>query len=99
MGILTAIGATKRMINRIFINQGWLIVVAGGSVGIILGAILVLCQQHFGWIKLAATDTALMSVDSYPVVLEPTDIATSFVTLIAVALLITPVIPLIRRHK
>lgn len=99
MGILTAIGATKRMINRIFINQCWLIVVAGGSVGIILGAILVLCQQHFGWIKLAATDTALMSVDSYPVVLEPTDIATSFVTLIAVALLITPVIPLIRRHK
>ena len=98
MGILTALGATRRMINGIFIRQGWLIVMAGGCIGILLGTLLVLGQQHFGWIKLSTSNPALMSVDSYPVLLECTDLLITFLTLPAVALLITPVIPLIRRR-
>ena len=99
MGVPTAVGATRGFINRIFMTQGWLIIVLGGCAGIISGALLVLGQQHFGWIKLAASDPALMSVTSYPVVLSAADLLATFLTLLGVALVITPVIPLIRRRR
>lgn len=97
MAILTAMGGTRRFINGIFTTQGWLIVVLGGFAGMAFGTLLVLGQQHFGWIKLAAADPSLMSVDTYPVILSPADLLATAATLLAVALLITPVIPLIRR--
>lgn len=97
MAILTAMGGTRRFINGIFTTQGWLIVVLGGFAGMAFGTLLVLGQQHFGWIKLAAADPSLMSVDIYPVILSPADLLATAATLLAVALLITPVIPLIRR--
>ena len=97
MGVLTAVGATRGFINRIFIAQGWFIILIGGCAGIIAGTLLVLGQQHFGWIKLAASDPALMSVTSYPVVLSAADLLVTFLTLLCVALVVTPVIPLIRR--
>lgn len=99
MGVLTAMGATRRLINAVFTTQGWLIVIIGGLAGMLLGTLLVLGQEHFGWIKLAASDPSLMSVDTYPVILDPTDLIVTVLTLMAVALLITPVIPLIRRKN
>ena len=99
MAVLTAMGATNRFINAIFVTQGWLIVILGGIAGMVLGSVLVLCQQHFGWIRLAAADPSLMSVDTYPVILMPSDLIATFVTLVAVALLITPVISLIRLSR
>lgn len=97
MLILSAMGATRRMQSGIFILQGWLIVIVGGLVGIILGTALVLLQQHFGLIKLGAADMSVMSIQVYPVLLKFTDILVTFATIAAVALLISPVVPLIRR--
>lgn len=97
MLILSAMGATRRMQSGIFILQGWLIVIIGGLVGIILGTALVLLQQHFGLIKLGAADMSVMSIQVYPVLLKYTDILVTFATIAAVALLISPVVPLIRR--
>jgi len=97
--LLGALGATHHFINRLFQTQGWLIVVIGGIAGISLGTLLVLGQSHFGWIKLGASDPSLMSVETYPVVLYLTDIATTFATILAVAMLITPVVPLIRSRR
>lgn len=97
MLILSAMGATRRMQSGIFILQGWLIVIVGGLVGIILGTALVLLQQHFGLIKLGAADMSVMSIQVYPVLLKFTDIFVTFATIAAVALLISPVVPLIRR--
>ena len=99
MRILHAMGATRAFVARIFVSQGWLIVVLGGVAGIILGSLLVLGQQHFGWIKLSAADPSLMAVDSYPVVLSAGDILTTLLAVLAVAILITPAILLLdRRH-
>ena len=99
MRILHAMGATRAFVARIFVSQGWLIVVLGGVAGIILGSLLVLGQQHFGWIKLSAADPSLMAVDSYPVVLSAGDILTTLLAGLAVAILITPAILLLdRRH-
>ena len=97
MNIIKAMGGTRNFINHIFINQGWLIVILGGTAGLVAGAVLVLCQQHFGWIKLNAADPTLMAVDAYPVLLEPSDLIVTFLSILAVALLITPAILLLRR--
>lgn len=98
MHILQAMGATHSLVARIFISQGWLIVIIGGVAGLLLGTLLVLAQQHFGLIGLNAADPALMTVDTYPVRLEATDILTSFAAIVAVAILITPVLMLLRRR-
>lgn len=98
MRILHAMGATGAFVGRIFICQGWLIVILGGISGIILGSVLVVCQQHFGWISLSASDPALMAVDSYPVILSIADIFTTLAAVVAVAVVITPVILLLNRH-
>lgn len=74
MAILSAMGATKSMIKRIFIYQGWLISVAGGIIGIALGVVLSLIQQYFGIIGLSASSSANLSVDAYPVVVSLADI-------------------------
>lgn len=97
--ILHAMGATRAFVARIFVSQGWLIVVLGGVAGIILGSLLVLGQQHFGWIKLSAADPSLMAVDSYPVVLSAGDILTTLLAVLAVAILITPAILLLDRRR
>ena len=99
MGILAAMGATKRMLSGIFVWQGWLIVILGGAAGIIAGTALVLCQQHFGWIRLNASDMSVMSVEVYPVLLKCGDLLVTLATITGVALLISPIIPLIRRHR
>ena len=99
MRILHARGATRAFVARIFVSQGWLIVVLGGVAGIILGSLLVLGQQHFGWIKLSAADPSLMAVDSYPVVLSAGDILTTLLAVLAVAILITPAILLLDRRR
>lgn len=99
MRILHAMGATRVFVARIFVSQGWLIVVLGGVAGIILGSLLVLGQQHFGWIKLSAADPSLMAVDSYPVVLSASDILTTLLAVLAVAILITPAILLLDRRR
>lgn len=99
MRILHAMGATRVFVARIFVSQGWLIVVLGGVAGIILGSLLVLGQQHFGWIKLSVADPSLMAVDSYPVVLSAGDILTTLLAVLAVAILITPAILLLDRRR
>ncbi len=99
MAILSAMGATRRMVSGIFVAQGWLIIVIGGMAGMLFGTVLVLCQQHFGFIKLGASDPSLMSIEVYPVMLRVADLLVTFLTIVAVALAITPVIPLIRKRE
>ena len=43
----------KKLIKKIFINEGLMISVVGGILGLIIGIIAVLIQQHFGIIRLS----------------------------------------------
>ncbi len=70
---LYALGASRGMISRVFILEGWLISLTGGLIGIALGVILSLAQQWGGFIKLGG-DHAAMSIDVYPVQLVFGDI-------------------------
>ena len=80
--ILKAMGADNRMIQRIFLNEGLLISVAGGIIGLLLGIILVLLQQQFGFVKFGTGGNYV--VDAYPVLLKIKDVALIFVTILVV---------------
>ncbi len=65
MRILTALGASRSMLRRIFLDEGLLIALTGGFIGIAIGVILCLLQQHFGLISLGG-DPSQLSIDHYP---------------------------------
>ena len=69
---LRNMGADNRMISKIFLFEGWMISVFGGGIGIILGVLLCLCQQYFGWLKLGTGTN--FAVDAYPVIVLFSDL-------------------------
>ncbi len=80
--ILKAIGADNRLIQKIFMNEGLLISVAGGIIGLLLGIILVLLQQQFGFVKFGTGGNYV--VDAYPVLLKLKDVLLIFATILVV---------------
>ena len=81
--ILKSMGADNRLIQKIFMNEGLLISVAGGIIGLLLGIILVLLQQQFGFVKFG-TGGGNYVVDAYPVLLKFKDVLLIFATILAV---------------
>ena len=81
--ILKAMGADNSLIQRIFMNEGLLISVAGGIIGLLLGIVLVLLQQQFGFIKFG-TGGGNYVVDAYPVLLKIKDVLLIFATILVV---------------
>ena len=80
--ILKAMGADKRLIQKIFMNEGLLISVAGGIIGLLLGIILVLLQQRFGFVKFGTGGNYV--VEAYPVLLKLKDVLLIFATILVV---------------
>ena len=80
--ILKSMGADNRLIQRIFLNEGLLISVAGGIIGLLLGIILVLLQQKFGFVKFGTGGNYV--VDAYPVLLKLKDVLLIFATILVV---------------
>ena len=81
--ILKAMGADNRLIHKIFMNEGLLISVAGGIIGLLLGIIVVLLQQKFGFVKFG-TGGGNYVVDAYPVLLKMKDVLLIFATILVV---------------
>ena len=80
--ILKSMGADNRLIQKIFMNEGLLISVAGGIIGLLLGIILVLLQQQFGFVKFGTGGNYV--VDAYPVLLKFKDVLLIFATILVV---------------
>ena len=78
-----ALGATRGFIGSIFLNQGCIITVAGGAAGLILGVGLCLLQEKFGFIKLGG-DPSQLSITTYPVIVEASDLLAVALVTIAV---------------
>ncbi len=72
-------GASTKLISRIFLYEGWLIAFIGIVVGILIGIALCLLQQHFGFLRLSDTPGAYI-VDAYPVIVKFTDVLIVFLT-------------------
>lgn len=79
-------GASERLILRIFLFEGWLITFIGTVAGIVVGLILCLLQQHFGLLRLSDTPGAYI-IDAYPVIVRFTDIVIVFVVVSAICML------------
>lgn len=73
MATLNNLGATPTMIRRIFIIEGCLIALIGATVGVVLGCLLCLGQQYFGWLRFDNGDGTFL-LDYYPVSVELLDI-------------------------
>jgi lipoprotein-releasing system permease protein len=63
--VLNAMGVTPSRIQRIFMLEGMLINAIGGVLGVTLGILVCLGQQHFGWITMEGA-----VVDHYPIKIE-----------------------------
>ena len=70
---LRAMGGDNSLIRSIFLNEGTIISVVGGILGLILGIIAVLLQQYVGIIRLG-DGTGSYIVEYYPVALQWLDI-------------------------
>ena len=86
MRILTALGASRAMLRSIFLQQGMLIALVGGLIGIVLGTALSLLQQHFGIISLGG-DPSQMSIEYYPCRLSVTDLLLSSAVVLVIGFL------------
>ena len=83
------LGATEKMIQQIFLLEGWLISIVGAVTGLIIGVTLCLLQQYFGLIKLSdsANENAFI-VNAYPVQVEMPDILLILATILLIGLLV-----------
>ncbi len=80
ISLLKAMGADTNLVKKIFINEGLLISVVGGILGLLLGIAAVLIQQHFGIIRLGNGEGNYI-IEAYPVALEIADVALVFITI------------------
>ena len=95
---LRALGAHDSQISRIFVLQGWLITLVGAVTGVVIGLILCLCQQQFGWLHLSG-DPANMIISAYPVEVQWMDVIITLALVAAVGLLTSMVTALIMRRR
>lgn len=70
---LRNLGADATLVKRIFACEGLLVSGLGAIFGIILGVVLCLLQEHYGFISLGGQSGAYI-IDAYPVVLHWTDV-------------------------
>ena len=82
---LRAMGASKQLLQRIFVGEGMLLTITGCVIGTLLGVGFAMGQQHFGWIRIPGN----MTLESYPVDLSWADVATINVIMIVIGLIIS----------
>lgn len=82
---LQYLGARPGLIRRIFFDEGWMIVLLGAVVGLLVGIGLCLIQQYVGVIRMPGN----FVVDYYPVVIRPLDILITLAGIALIGLFIT----------
>ncbi len=72
IAILKSMGASKKLTQKIFVMEGWLISILGAFIGVSIGVVLSLIQETFGIIKIGSGTSFV--VEAYPVVLQVPDV-------------------------
>jgi len=80
--VLKALGANNNYIQRIFLNEGFLLGIIGGISGILLAILISWLQVTY---KLVPLQGGSFLIDYYPVKLVPTDFLLVFTTILVVA--------------
>lgn len=92
------LGASNKLISRIFVMEGWVISFTGTVLGIALGLLLCLLQEHFGLIEMQG-NAATLIITAYPVAVQWTDLLVVLALSLAVGALTSLVTKLIMRRK
>lgn len=79
---LRTLGLTSTAIRQIFTAEGYLMMLISLVMGVAIGLVLTLVQQHFGLIRLNAT---AIGIDAYPVELHWGDVAATIAAYVVVA--------------
>jgi len=83
---LRSLGANNKTITSIFMIEGWMISFIGAALGIVLGFVLCLLQEHFGLLKLSSS-TGQFLINAYPVKVEISDLAIIFSIVVSIGFL------------
>ncbi|MBO4964855.1 MAG: ABC transporter permease [Muribaculaceae bacterium] len=78
---LHSMGMRRRDIGRVFAFESFYVTLSGGLPGMIIGVVLCLLQQRYGFIKLNA-DPSTMVTDAYPVAVQWTDLLIVMIPLV-----------------
>lgn len=84
IGTLRSLGATDKLIRKIFILEGWLISLSGMAVGLIAGLLIAYLQQRFGFVQMPGN----YLVTSYPVLIQWSDVLVTAAGVAAIGYLI-----------
>ncbi len=87
MSILQSLGADKQMIGRIFITQGWMIVLSGALAGMLIGALVCWLQITVGIVSLP--DAGTFIIDRYPVAMRLSDFVLTLIAVVGIGFLTT----------
>jgi lipoprotein-releasing system permease protein len=82
--VLQALGATKSMIQNIFLSEGLLLALVGGGTGMLLALVIALLQINF---KLIPLQGGSFLIDYFPVKMDAKDFALVAVTIFIIAVL------------
>ncbi|MBW6497424.1 MAG: ABC transporter permease [Bacteroidales bacterium] len=83
--ILHSMGASQKVIRRIFLAEGIMISLGGAMAGIILGGLVSWLQMRFGIVGIQAEGTFI--IDSYPVAVKAMDVVLVSITVFGIGLL------------
>lgn len=86
IGILQSLGADNKTIRNIFLFEGWAISIIGAIVGLLLGFIICMMQQKFGFLKLNSNGGSFI-IDAYPVKMQAMDFIYIFITVLTMGFL------------
>ena len=79
IAVLKSMGADKKLVSRIFFTEGLMISFLGTMIGLVLGYVILLLQQQYGFISLGDGNGAFI-IDAYPVQMKWTDFVVVFFT-------------------
>lgn len=70
IAILSALGASQRLVKSVFLNEGALIAFVGAGIGLFAGALVCMVQDQFGLIGMGVANGV---ISDYPVKMKLTD--------------------------
>ena len=86
ISILHTLGASKALVEKIFLIVGAMIGILGGFLGICIGLICCLIQMHFGVISLGNAESSFF-ITAYPVAIYLKDFVVVFFLILIISLL------------
>ncbi|HSV77442.1 MAG TPA: FtsX-like permease family protein [Bacteroidales bacterium] len=79
---LHSIGASQKLLRKIFLTEGIMISLGGALVGLLAGVLVSWLQMQFGFVTIQAEGTFV--IDAYPVVIKGTDLLLIALTVFAI---------------